>query len=256
MDKIIEKVFNEKMNNGSFEKIINEKLDDMFRRVLDDMCGYCGESKKLLEQKIEPLLNSCIENYNFGDYALKLNDAFNDIIKNSDYFAAERMRLGFDKLSGSANQVKFGSEIKLSEIFDKYTDFIEECFDESDVEDILNEGDEDKYCVINCFSELKNIEGTVFSRRDNKILTLSNELAEDNAKMAIKSKIEVEIIKSYDGTHRLDFNSNIPLSELDNVPGFILYLMQVKNKCCKIIIDKEYISEDVSLTFEYEYERC
>ena len=58
------------------------------------------------------------------------------------------------------------------------------------------------------------------------------------------------------GTHRLDFNSNIPLSELDNFPGFILYLMQVKNKCCKIIIDKEYISEDVSLTFEYEYERC
>lgn len=61
MKDLINKVFEEKMQDGSIEKIVADKINEMVVRVCESQMGYNGAAKKAMEDRLSPLIMQAIE---------------------------------------------------------------------------------------------------------------------------------------------------------------------------------------------------
>ena len=81
MKDLIEKVFNDKMSDGSFESIISKKLEEMISSICYDLTSRSGELRNQAQIRLEPIMLQAFEQSNFEKMTLKLSSIINEGLK-------------------------------------------------------------------------------------------------------------------------------------------------------------------------------
>ena len=255
MENLIKKVFNEKLNDGTIEKIVSEKIEEMISSILRDQMSWSGEVKKRLEERLKPIMLEAVANCDLSQTAAVVTDLLNSAVKTSPVHLIKDTYDGIKTLfytNEEAKDISFGKTVKLSEIFEVYTKFLTyKSYDESDLEkkdiDVHDNYDEGgKYAYIGASMEVERItEENYWGRGKTKYqVTLSNEYEDKD--------IVFEITESYDETLRINIDTgNMLLAELRHLPKIFLYLIQLKNNWCKIQIDTESEMDEVEVEVSY-----
>ena len=253
MEEIIKKVYEQKMADGTFEKIVSANFEKMVSSVCDDLMSWNGSIKKQMKEKIEPLLIKMVESSNFNEYVVKLTTVLNECLKTSPLNQYKQITDTLKSLCGGGdNSFAYGEKVKISEIFQKYIKYVESEFEEDDFEeDEINKDDGKKTAYIECSMESDKKEKMgYFSRynRDEFEITFNNEKSENKENTVINFSIE----KDYNDKYRLHIQTNFKISELYVVPSFIVYLMSLQNSSAEIILDESSISDEANFEFEWE----
>ena len=255
MEELIQRVFNEKLNDGTIEKIVREKIDEMISSILREQMSWQGSVKKELEERLKPIMLNAVANCDLSKTAAVVTDLLNSAVKTSPIHLINDTYDGIQKLfsvNKELKDIRIGKKVKLSDIFAVYVKSLSnEIYYKSDLEnkgiDIFDDYDgEGEYAYIGAAMEVERTYiDDYFGRRKEKIqITLSNNYTEKD--------IVFDIKESYDGDLRIDINTEgMLLAELRHLPETFLYLIQLKSYWCEIEIDTEgEWEEEIQIKFE------
>lgn len=235
LEKRIQEVVSRKMNDGTIEKMIEEQIEKAIKNALDDVFGYGGEAKKLLKEKFDSVMCPTIESHDFNQYVTKLDSVLTEIINNTRLADNKQILDNFAYLMKDEDF----KEIKLSEVFKQYCDYVSKYVSTDDLE--VYTDDSPSYQDVNASMELT--ETGYFSKRtivkfsceeDEKLTTIL-ELYEINS-----NKYGILIIES-DGMINIDINS------LHYMNSFEIFIRKLKRCYTNIVIDCGDMSEEVEV---------
>lgn len=240
MEKLITKVFEEKMKDGSIEKIINEKIDDFVKNSLNELFAYNGVIKKQMKEKLEEVMGNVLETSDFSKYVIKLQTLINEVLPETALVDYKRIAQNITEVCGTKQPNSFSS-IKMSEIFKKYQEFIgKETFNIDDIEDRINI--DGSSVSIDCKMELD----------DEKILKFT--LSEEDVNNADEYQYLIKLDRQKDNKYLISYYNDFyqkRLSDLRYANSFELFILALKNNMVYLEEDKPYMEETVEVEVEY-----
>lgn len=251
MENLIKEVFNKKLNDGTIEKIVSEKIDEMIRSILRDQMDWSGEVKKSLEARLKPIMLQAVSKCDLSQTAAVVTDLLNKAVKTSPVHLIKDTYDGIKTLFATDEEtqdISFGKKVKLSDIFQFYTKTLSyPTYEKSDLEkkDIEVNYDYDdgkEYAYIGATMEVEDIsKENYWGKYKTKYqVTLSNNFDDKDCVF--------EISQSYDDTFRINIDTgNMLLAELRHLPKIILYLIQLESNWCEIQIDTESELDEVQV---------
>ena len=248
--KSYEDIFNEvltnKLNDGSVEKIIGEKLEESFTKVIDSCFGYSSDAYSLLKKKIETLVVNAINTSDFDTYMVKITDVLNMALKDCKLYDHKTMVNNLNTLLTDEDKVEFGSLVPLQDIINKYKDFLQEWYsgekDNFNDEDIQE--DEGCYAYVRVDVDIKDISSD-YSSTKRLLVTLTN-----NGPDKEGSSVTFDLIKyTTEDKFTLYNDYNYQLRDLRHLPSINIYLSKLRQKYCKIDLSSIYDSD-------YVYDEC
>ena len=81
--KIINAV-NEKLNDGTVEKLVSQYIEKGVSDALSSLFSYSGEGKKLIEKKLNETIVPVIEEHDFKQYITKLDTVLTEIVTSTN----------------------------------------------------------------------------------------------------------------------------------------------------------------------------
>ena len=225
----------DKLNDGTFEKLIEQKLEEAIKKSLDDALGYFGDSKKLIDQKLNEVMVPVIERHDFNKYLVKLDEVLTSIINQTSLEDNKKILENFKELMREP-EIK---EIKLSEIFERYCEHVAKNVDTDELEACCEDG-EPYYEHVTANMEVEHVDKTWLNSRfdDCYVKFTCDEDEELNCQ-----------IKLYKGTSEdkwviLRGIDSIEINSLRDLSDFEVFLSVLQRGYVKIILDTESESDD------------
>lgn len=135
MEELIKKVYEEKLSDGSIEKIIGDKVEEMVKSCCDDLFKWNGAIKKQMEEKIKSVMTGIVQESDFSKYIVSLKELINEALPQTCLTNYQEI-IESIKTAVGEKQLTSKDTIKVSEIFEKYCEFIEgQTFSKCDLED-------------------------------------------------------------------------------------------------------------------------
>lgn len=256
MKDLIAKVFNEKLEDGTIEKIIGKHIEDMVSDILNDQMKWNGETKKALEERIKPICLAAVSECDLSKTAAVVTELLNNALRGTPIHLLNDTLNGIKSLYSQNENIrglKFGQTIKLSDIFKKYCEFIkgktfdEDDLDEKGIESFDNDEQEGKYAYIGVEMTVEETETETYYgyKRSKFKVEMRSELNGE------EEGLTFYVSESYDRTLRLEVETGgMLLAELSRIDPFIMYLIAVRNNYCNIQIDTGSEHEDVEVEVE------
>ena len=242
LEKRIQEVVSRKMNDGSIEKMIEEQIEKAIKNALDDVFGYGGEAKKLLKEKFDSVMCPAIEGHDFNQYVTKLDSVLTEIINNTRLADNKRILTNFAYLMKDED-IK---EIKLSEIFNEYCQYVSKYVDTSELE--VYTDDTPCYEMVEARMEVET-NSRFFSSDNDYDVRFSCE-KDSSLEMRLK------LYKGYNGYKILFIagcsDDGINFASLSNMSEFEVFLRKLKNSYAVIDIDCGDMSKEVEVEAEPE----
>lgn len=142
-EKMIAETVANKLNDGTVEKLIEQKIEEAIKKGLDEVFGYCGDEKKLIEKKLNETIVPVIESHDFNQYLVKLDEVLTSIVNQTNIADNKRILESFKECLTEPQQ----KEIKLSEIFEKYCQYVADYVSTDDLEACCEDGEPYYECV-------------------------------------------------------------------------------------------------------------
>lgn len=251
MKNLINRVFDEKMQDGTIEKIVSEKIDDMIKKICDDQMGWNGAAKKAMEEKLSPIILQAVERSDLSDMVTKITMMINASLRGSevdqyhDVLQAVRTTFG---ANDTIKALKEKGKVTLSEIFEKYKEYLQTVYDKDDFdEDDIHDDGESVTAAIECSLLVNHENGGYYSwNKPGYEVELHTDKSDDQ-KYQKSGDIRFRLKWNYDSTKlRLcgDFNS-MTLYDLRYAPEFILYLATIEREWLPVEIDVEQDDDEV-----------
>lgn len=246
IEQLLNEKFAEKLENGDFEKIIEESLNKMVQNSLDNLAGYGSPLRREIENKLLPILSTAIANSELDNLANKITLLLNRIMANSELAKLESIENSLkDYLGYSVRKIK---TIKLSDIFNEYVNFAKDkCsqlyISENDV--TYEDGIATLYFDV-CLERVKE-EKNYFRRTKYK---LSVDYCGDLNEYSDNPELDIEF--EIDDYSHIRFGAPIDLARLTYYPSFIWFLIQLSNNFVKIEIDQPSFSKEIAVEIEID----
>ena len=242
LEKRIQETVSRKMNDGTIEKMIEEQMEKAVKTALDDVFGYSGEGRKLLKEKFDTVMCPAIENHDFNKYVTKLDSVLTEIINNTRLADNKQILDNFSYLMKDED-IK---EIKLSEIFEKYCEYVSKNIDTSNLE--VYTDDRPSYEMVEACMEVEN-ESRIFGDNDYNIRFYCEK--DEQLEMRIK------LYKGYCDDYKIllignKTDNDINIQSLRYMSKFELFLRKIKGSYVSIDIDCGDMSEEVEVEAEPE----
>ena len=223
----------DELNKGVIEKVIANKLEECISSSLTDMFGWNGEVKKAIEEKVKSVMIPYIEDYDYSKYISKLDSVLVDVIKSST-LENRKLLENFKELMTTDDIPK---EVKVSEIFEKWTKYCEEEIDREKI---------DMDCEGGYIETSFEVEHLSEHRTDYEQIKITFTCDEDE-----ELKYEIFAHKwSFNKKFSVDNEVAKDISSLRYLNKFDMFLLRVCQVGFNLEIDKE---EDCCETFiEYE----
>lgn len=253
MEKLIQKVFEEKLSNGTIEKIISKHIDDMVSDILRDQMGWSGDVKKALAERVKPIALAAVNECDLSKTAAVVTELLNNALRESPVHLINDTLNGIKCLysqNDALNGIKFGQTVKLSDIFKEFCGLIKSrAYDEDDLEkkDIECYYDDEGVGKIAWITAEMIVEETTVEtyygyKRANYTVELRSSLNGEEQGLTFK------ICESYDKSLRLEIETGgLLLAELSHIDPFIMYLITLKNNWCNIQIDTQSETKDIEV---------
>ncbi|HRF69878.1 MAG TPA: hypothetical protein PKV66_00445 [Candidatus Pelethenecus sp.] len=253
MKELIEKVFEEKLNDGTIEQIVGKHIENMVSDIMRDSMSWNGQVKQALSEKLNPLMLKAVSECDLSKSVILITELLNNSFKNSPIQLLQNTMDGIKKLyclDDKLKNIKLGQIVKLSEIYNYYCDLIEkETFDKSDLEDKDIEVyiDDSVYAYIDIYMAVDDTTKERewgYSRKTYSVELTSSLDGENHG-------IVFEIAEGYgDELHiNIDTNDYI-LAEFPSLNPFVFYLLMLKNYYCNIVIDTDGKEDQVVVQVE------
>ncbi len=258
MQDLINKVFEEKMQDGTIEKIVSEKIDEMVRKICSDQMGYSGAAKKAMEEKLNPLILQAVERCDLSSMVTKITMLLNASLQGSEVEHYHNVLESAQNLFGANDAIKALREkrvVKLSEIFKEYKNYLKHIYDRDDFDSLDIESDENgPYASVECAMTVATEEKNPYGwRKPGYEVELSTEKSDDE-KNGKSGDIRFKLNWNYDNTELhlyADFRS-LSLSDLRYCPSFIIYLAAIEREYIKVEIDMYEDDDTVYIHFDRE----
>ena len=241
MENLIKKVYEEKLNDGSIEKIISERIDELVRRSCEDLFQYNGPIRKKMEEQLNKVMEGMLKKTNFYDFLPQFQTVINNAMPLS---CADTYKKCIDSvLELIGTKPKIGEKICLEDIFDKYIEWIEKSTIDFD------------YCDYDCVDDgriLINCKCSIEKKFDSYYITMSIE--DDSIKDVYFKEnhlIKFQLDIGLDGTNTI-ISEDYNLSDIRYLSSFEIYLCKLANSYTKCLISSENDLENTA-NCEVEY---
>ena len=234
-EKKIAEVVANKLNDGTVEKLIEQKIEEAIKKGLDDVLGYCGDGRKLIEQKLNETLVPVIERHDFNQYLVKLDEVLTSIINQTNIADNKRILDSFKECLTEPQQ----KEIKLSEIFEKYRQHVADNVSTDDLEACCDDG-EPYYECVTANMEVEHVDkGWFVSKYDDCYVNFTCDEDKDlNCQIKLYKSVDDDKWGILKGLNGIEINS------LRNLSSFEAFLSVIQRSYTKIIIDTESECDD------------
>lgn len=234
-EKMIAETVANKLSDGTVAKLIEQKIEEAIKKGLDDVFGYCGDAKKLIEQKLNETMVPVIERHDFNQYLGKLDEVLTSIVNQTSLADNKRILDNFKELMTEPDK----KEIKLSEIFERYCKHVADNVNTEDLEACCEDG-EPYYEHVTASMEVEHEEKGWFKSNFDDCYV--NFTCEEDEELNCR-------IKLYKGTKEdkwsiLNGINGIEINSLRNLSDFEVFLSVIKRSYMEIILDTEYESDD------------
>lgn len=242
--KIIDCV-NEKLNDGTVERLIEEKLEKGISDAISEVFGYGGKAKKMLVGKIEETMVPVIEKHDFNQYLVKLDSVLTELVNNTSLVENKVILENFKQVMKSP--VDDFATVPISRIYEEYQNHVSKNIDTSNLE--IDYDDEPSYCNATTNMEIEKCERRWFSsERDEYIVKFTCD--EDEG-----MNCEFKLSSGYsDKKFRIDATT-IPMNihSLIILSSFEIFIQQLMRAWSKIDLDiMESYQDEVEIEAEPE----
>lgn len=234
-EKKIMSVLEEKLNDGTVDKIIEEKLKKGISEALDNVFGYRGEVKEAIESKIREVMVPVIERHDFNRYMVKLDSLLTEIINSTNLADNKRIMGNFQSLLKEPEY----KEIELSKVFEKYCEHVAKNVDTSSLEADCNDG-EPYYEDVTARMEVEHEDRSWFKSTFN-YCTVKFTCEEDEE---LNCQINLYKYNNEDKWNILREDNAIDINSLRNISDFEIFLSVLKRGFVNIILDTESEKND------------
>ena len=245
-EKKISEVVSSKLNDGTVERLIEQKLEEVIKKSLDDVFGYCGDGKKLFDKKLNETIVPVIERHDFNQYLVKLDEVLTSIINQTSIADNKRILDSFKECLTEPQQ----KEIKLSEIFEKYRQHVADNVSTDDLEACCDDG-EPYYEYVTANMEVEHEDkGWFVSKYDDCYVRFTCEEDKDlNCQIKLYKGTDEKEWKILKGINGIEINS------LRNLSSFEVFLSVIQRSYTKIILDTENeYADDIEPTEKPEWD--
>lgn len=226
---------NEKLNDGTIEKLIKEYVEKGVAESLKEIFSWNGSGRELIDKKLSEIMVPVIEQHDFNQYLTKLDTTLTEIV-NATVLADNRKILENFKDLMNEPETK---EIKLSDIFKRYRKHVAENVDTYKLEACC-EDSEPYYEHVTAGMEVEREDkGWFKSSFDDCIVKFICEEDKDlNCQMKLYKKTDEKNWRFRGYGDPVDINS------LRHLSDFEVFLMTLKRGFVDIIMDEESDYDD------------
>jgi len=231
LENSIKDVISKKLEDGTVERLVGEQLEKGINEALNSLFRSWGDGSKVIENKLKEVIIPYLESYDYSKYILKLDTVLVEILQNTTLDNKNILENFKDLMTLEDRET-----IKVSEIFDKWMDYVAKEVDTSDLEVEFDDGPEYEY--VNVTMEVVYDETRSWSNFKHATIVLECEHDEE-----LNREIRISEFMSYGW----DINST-PITNISSLRGidkFSIFLMRLAQSGTKIIIDEEYVDEGV-----------
>lgn len=243
-NKVAEIVAN-KLNDGTVEKLIEQKIEEAIKKGLDDVFGYCGDGKKLIEKKLNETIVPVIERHDFNQYLVKLDEVLTSIVNQTSIADNKKILESFKECLSEPQQ----KEIKLSEIFAKYRQHVADNISTDDLRACCEDGEPFyEYVTANMEVEHEDKGWIKSSYDDCYVKFVCDEDKDLNCQIKLYKSVDEDKWGILRGLNGIEINS------LRNLSSFEAFLSVIQRSYTKIIIDTESeYADDITPTEKPEW---
>lgn len=226
--KIIDCV-NHKLNDGTVERLIEEKLEKGISDAIGELFSYSGKGKKALVSKVEETMIPVIEKHDFNKYLVKLDSVLTELINNTSLADNAVILENFKQLMKSP--VDDFSIVPISRIYEEYQNYVSKYIDTGKL-DICSD-DDVYYRDATTNMEIEKCERRWFgSDKDEYIVKFTCDEDEDmNCEFKLSNRYS-------DERFRIDATT-IPMNiqSLSTLNSFEIFIQQLMRAWAKIHLD-------------------
>lgn len=247
-EKRISDCVNEKLSDGTVERLIEEKLEKGISDAVGELFSYGGKAKKIIARKLEETMVPVIEKHDFNQYLVKLDSILTEIINNTTVSDNATILENFKQLMNPP--VKDFSVVPVSMIYEEYKCHISENIDTSKLEINCDDG-EPSYCNATTNMEVIKCKRYWFSsEKDEYVVKFTCDEDEDmNCEFKLSSRYS-------DSSLKIDATT-IPMNvdSLRYLTKFEVIIQQLIRIYAKIDLDiMESFGDEVEISAEPEAE--
>lgn len=244
LDSLLQEALTKKLNDGSIEQLVSDKIDGIIGRAIDDALSWSSPAYKELKEKVQKLMSHCIERSSFDDYVLKITEVIDIALANSSAAGYKKINDNIKALFDDSG-TEFLSTIKFADIIDRYEKFLQEFYGDSRYRfndaDIIEDGDSEYgYVNMDYTVEIRDLSRTYSSFREYEI-TMYTDLSEEDTETKVNFILRGNVNSE---EYRISMDTDWKISEINNLNSVLLYLLRASKNMCKIKLTTEDVSED------------
>ncbi|KXL54412.1 hypothetical protein CLNEO_05180 [Anaerotignum neopropionicum] len=244
LEESIKSITEQKLSDGTIEKIISEQFEKGVNTAVSDLLGHYGAVNKVIKAKVEEIMVPALERYDFSSYLVKLDSVLTEIINSTALVENKKLLENFKELMIEDERIK---AIKVSELFGKWCNYVAAEVETSGLEVNCEDG-EPSYENVEVTMTVEHEEGRAWS--DLKKANIIFECEHDE-KMNVL--IPIHNWEKYDGNGwDIELKIDPDINNLRYLNSFEILLLKLKRGFCKIVLDEEEMEEEVSPEAEPE----
>ncbi len=245
MKELINKAFEEKMKDGSIERIVSDKINEMVVNICTAQMRYDGPARKAMEEKLSPLILAAVERCDLSNMVDKITMILNASLKDTaveeydELFDSLRGMFGINEKIKPLREKRF---VKMSDIFKEYQKYLQDVYDRDDFRESEIEYDDGYYATVDCSMVVSPDEDELFRKRGYVV-----ELSTDKSNEKKSGDIRFKLRWDYSGSElyvRADLR-DLTIAELRYCPSFILYLAFIEREWIRVDLDTMNEEENV-----------
>ena len=240
LENSIKDVITQKLQDGTVEKLIGEELEKGIQKSLQSLLGSYGDINKIIEKQIKSVMVPYLENYDYSQYIMKLDNVLVEILKNTS-IDNKKVLENFKDLMIPEDR----KTIKASEIFKEWKEYVSSNIDTSDLE--VNYDDDVSYqdaTVTLLFEDLDK----GYSIYDRAKLIFECEQDEDMNREVRLKRWENDRDKNWS----IEYEDVHNIASIRYLDKFQIFLMRLSQAGTKVIIDAENEEDWVEVEAEPE----
>lgn len=237
LESSIKDVISKKLEDNTIENLVAEQFEKSVNNALDSLFRSYGDVTKVIETKIKETMIPFLENYDYSEYLVKLDNVLVEVLKGTS-LDNKKILSNFKELLKEENR----KSIKMSEIFETWSKHVAKHVNTSSLEVEYEDGV--SYESVEVTLTVNDGDNPSWSCFERQSILLE---CEKDEKMNFQLEIS-RYKKSKEKTWDLSYRNYQDIRSLKTLDSFEIFLMKLAQNGIAIELDiydeTEYVTPD------------
>ena len=239
LEENIKGIIAEYLEKGMIENSVNEYFQKSIEHALTKSFGEYGDITKIIECEIKKVIVPHLEKFDYSKYITKLDYVLTEVLKTATAENEALLKNFKEFMLPEARK-----EIKLTELFEIWKKYVSVVIDESKLK--IDYDDGVSYSDANVFFNVYYDDKNRWSSFEYATITFEcKEDEEMNFEMKA-SHYENDVL----GVYNIGYHPNVELRSLKYLSHFEILLMRLYQANTKLLIDKDFEEDQVTVEAE------